>query len=120
MAAAQSSGYLRNIVPGVGLTIVLPLAYVMATPGKNTATVSTKGQVILPKPVRDARRWQAGTRLLVEETADGVLLRPAPVATETRPKDVFGRLKYAGKAKTVEEMGMAVAKEARRRAGDRR
>ena len=91
----------------------------MATPGKNTTTVSTKGQVILPKLVRDARRWKAGTRLLVEETADGVLLRPAPVATETRPQDVFGQLKYAGKPKTVEEMDIAIAKEARSRAGDR-
>ena len=91
----------------------------MATPGKNTTTVSTKGQVILPKPVRDARRWGAGTQLLVEETADGVLLRLAPVTAETQPKDVFGRLKYAGKAKTIEETDRAIAKEARRHVGDR-
>ena len=36
-----------------------------------TTTVSTKGQVILPKSIRDGRRWLPGTRLVIEETADG-------------------------------------------------
>jgi len=40
-----------------------------------TTIVSTKGQVILPKAIRDQRHWGAGTRLIVEETADGVLLK---------------------------------------------
>jgi AbrB family looped-hinge helix DNA binding protein len=35
-----------------------------------TTVVSTKGQVILPKPLRDHLRWPAGTRLTVEDTAD--------------------------------------------------
>ncbi|MBX4158727.1 AbrB/MazE/SpoVT family DNA-binding domain-containing protein, partial [Lactiplantibacillus plantarum] len=42
-----------------------------------TTVMSTKGQVILPKPLRDHLRWPAGTRLTVEDTAEGVLLRPA-------------------------------------------
>lgn len=41
-------------------------------------TVSTKGQVILPKAVRQRRDWNAGTRLIVEETEDGILLRQPP------------------------------------------
>ena len=41
---------------------------------KLTTVVSTKGQVILPKAIRLERRWQTGTRLLVENTSDGVLL----------------------------------------------
>ncbi len=41
-------------------------------------TVSTKGQVILPKAIRQRHEWDAGTRLIVEETADGVLLKLAP------------------------------------------
>jgi AbrB family looped-hinge helix DNA binding protein len=32
--------------------------------------VSTKGQVILPKAIRNQRQWGAGTKLIVEETAD--------------------------------------------------
>ena len=33
------------------------------TTTKLTTTVSTKGQVILPKAIRDQRRWPAGTEL---------------------------------------------------------
>lgn len=39
--------------------------------GKLTTTVSTKGQVILPKAIREERRWRAGTRLTIESTPDG-------------------------------------------------
>ena len=58
-------------------------------------TVSTKGQVILPKAIRQRRQWDAGTRLVVEETADGVLLKPAPAFAPTRPENVFGMLPEA-------------------------
>jgi AbrB family looped-hinge helix DNA binding protein len=80
-----------------------------------TTIVSTKGQVILPKAIRQRRDWQAGTRLIVEETPEGVLLRPAPAFTRTEPKDVFGMLPFSGKPITLEEMDEAVLAEARRR-----
>lgn len=83
-----------------------------------TTTVSTKGQVILPKAVRDRRDWTAGTRLLVEDTADGVLLRKAPAFAPTRSEDVFGALARRAAPRSVEEMDLAVLEEARRRAGD--
>jgi AbrB family looped-hinge helix DNA binding protein len=87
----------------------------MAISGKATTVVSTKGQVIIPKAIRARRRWDAGARLTVEETADGVLLKAAPLFQPTRPKDVFGVLEYAGPARTVEEMQASIAAEARRR-----
>jgi AbrB family looped-hinge helix DNA binding protein len=78
-------------------------------------TLSTKGQVILPKAIRERRKWASGTRLLVEETADGVLLKPMPLFAPTRPQDVFGMLRYSGPPKTVEEMDEAIAAEVKRR-----
>ena len=87
----------------------------MASAGKLTTTVSTKGQVILPSAIRQRREWRAGTRLTVEETADGVLLKPAPAFPETLPQDVFGMLPHRGKPKTLEEMDAGVLAEARRR-----
>jgi AbrB family looped-hinge helix DNA binding protein len=79
-------------------------------------SVSTKGQVVLPKALRDQLNWDVGTRLIVEQTADGVLLKPltAPFAP-TKPEDVFGRLRYTGEPKTVEQMDAGIADEARRR-----
>ncbi len=85
---------------------------------KLTTTVSTKGQVILPKAIRDQRHWAPGTRLTVENTEDGVLLKPAPLFKPTRIEDVFGSLRYAGPAKTIDEMDAAIAREAKRRARD--
>lgn len=66
----------------------------MANPERLVTTVSTKGQVTLPSAIRKRREWDAGTRLLVEDTPEGVLLKPAPVFAETRPEDVFGSLPH--------------------------
>jgi AbrB family looped-hinge helix DNA binding protein len=83
-----------------------------------TTTVSTKGQVILPKAIRDRRAWNPGTRLVVEETPDGVLLRRAPAFPATRPVDVFASLPHRGTPVSIEEMDAAVLLEASRRARD--
>jgi AbrB family looped-hinge helix DNA binding protein len=90
----------------------------VAKPQPLTTRVSTKGQVILPKAVRDQRRWSAGTRLVVENVEDGVLLKTAPIFPPTRIEDVFGMLKHDGPPLTLEEMDAAVSREARRRARD--
>jgi AbrB family looped-hinge helix DNA binding protein len=87
----------------------------MSSNKKLTTTVSTKGQVILPKQIREQRRWSAGTRLVVEDTPDGVLLTGQPMFAPTRPKDVFGSLRFKGKAKSIAEMNAGVAAEAKRR-----
>lgn len=87
----------------------------MGSEPKITTTVSTKGQVILPKAIRGRRRWHAGTQLVVEDTPDGVLLKAAPLFKPTQPEDVFGMLEYAGPAKTLAEMDAAIGKEVQRR-----
>ncbi|RWX76723.1 AbrB/MazE/SpoVT family DNA-binding domain-containing protein [Neorhizobium lilium] len=75
-----------------------------------TTKISTKGQVILPKAVRQRRDWNTGTKLIVEETPEGVLLKKAPIFPQTKPSDVFGMLKdkYKGEPKTIEEMDAAL------------
>ena len=86
---------------------------------KRISTVmSTKGQVILPKAIRDLRHWTAGTQLIVEDTPEGVLLKAAPVFAETNLEDVFGVLKHRGPALSIEAMDEAIASEAKRRARD--
>lgn len=84
-----------------------------------TTVVSTKGQVILPKAIRDHRHWGNGTRLMVEETPDGVLLRAAPVFAPTDSAAVYACLPHTSGPKTLDEMDAALLAEARRhRAGD--
>ena len=84
---------------------------------KLSTTLSAKGQVILPADIHRRRNWNAGTRLTVEETEDGVLLKPAPLFPSTTPEQVFGRLHYRGKPKTLKELHEGIAAEARRRHG---
>ena len=87
----------------------------MSEARKLTTILSSKGQVILPSEIRRRRHWTPGTRLMVEETPEGVLLRPAPVFAPTTPEEVFGCLHYDGPPKTVAEMNASVEAEARRR-----
>ncbi|MBP1807659.1 AbrB/MazE/SpoVT family DNA-binding domain-containing protein [Rubellimicrobium aerolatum] len=89
----------------------------MAASDLLTTVVSTKGQVILPKVVRESRRWNAGTRLVVEDTPEGVLLRPALAFPPTRLDEVVGILHASGPARTVEEMDAAILREAAQRHG---
>ena len=87
----------------------------MAVAKRTTTTVSTKGQVILPKAIRDAKSWGAGTRLEVEERPDGVLLRVERPFPPTKPEDVFGSLAYRGKHLSDEEIKKALRAAAKRR-----
>jgi len=81
-----------------------------------TTVVSTKGQVILPKAARDTLQWEPGTRLTLEQTGDGLLLRRLPtIFAPTRPEDVFGSLSYTGESKSVEEMDAGIVTETNRR-----
>jgi len=80
-----------------------------------TTTLSTKGQIILPKELRRRRHWDAGTRFVIEETSEGVLLKSVPVFRPTLPDQVFGSLPHQGPPKTLEEMRTGIEVEAQRR-----
>lgn len=83
-----------------------------------TTIVSTKGQVILPKAIRDKLHWPSGTRLIVEDTPEGVLLKASPMFAEASIDAVFGSMKPTGPALSVDEMNAVIAREAKRRARD--
>jgi AbrB family looped-hinge helix DNA binding protein len=78
-------------------------------------TISSKGQVVLPKAIRDKRRWKTGMRLTVEERPDGVLLKPVGRQRVRTIDDWAGIVKYRGPALTVDEINAAVEKEFQRR-----
>jgi AbrB family looped-hinge helix DNA binding protein len=80
-----------------------------------TTRLSTKGQIILPKTIRSSRGWAPGMEFLVEETGDGILLRPASPFPETNLDQVAGLLRSKGKAKTLAQMDAAITREVIRR-----
>ncbi len=85
---------------------------------RSTTVISTKGQVILPKALRDERRWGPGTRLSVEAAPEGLLLKALPAFPATTVDAVFGSLGNSGKSLSIDDMNQVIAKEARRRARD--
>jgi AbrB family looped-hinge helix DNA binding protein len=79
-----------------------------------TTRLSSKGQIVVPRPIREAHRWKAGTTFEVVETADGILLRVARLFPQSRLEDVVGCAGYRGPARSVAEMDEAVREEAGR------
>jgi AbrB family looped-hinge helix DNA binding protein len=77
--------------------------------------LSSKGQVIIPKAVRERRGWSAGVELEVDERGEAVVLRQAREFRPTRFEDVYGCLKHDGPPLTVAAMDEAVLREARKR-----
>lgn len=76
-----------------------------------TTRVSTKGQVVIPKELRAAHRWDAGQELIVIDTPEGVLLKTKPSANVA---EVAGCLSAYRPRRpvTVEDMAAAVAAQA--------
>jgi len=83
----------------------------------DTTKLSSKGQVVLPKSVRDAHAWSPGTEFIIEDTPDGLLLRPRKPLRSTRLDRVIGSLKYEGQPKTQEDMERAIYDELEDRRG---
>lgn len=73
-----------------------------------TTRLSSEGQVIIPKALRDAHHWEAGQELIAMDTGDGILLRSKQPFQVTTLRDVAGCLKYQGKPKTLDELEDAV------------
>ena len=79
--------------------------------------MSAKGQVVIPKHLRDQLDWKAGTELEIEESIDGIVLRAKRDPGRRISLEEFERLrpKYDGPAISVEEMNQAILDEAARR-----
>ena len=80
-----------------------------------TTRLSTKGQIILPKNIRTSRAWIPGPEFTVEETGDGILLRPAARFPIADLDEVAGCLLSKRKSKTPAQMHSAIKREVIRR-----
>ena len=80
-----------------------------------TATLTCKGQITIPKQVRESLRLHIGDRIeFVVHSRTEAILKPLTRAVD----EVFGKLHLTGQpAKTVEQMREAVAR--RMRSGPR-
>jgi len=65
---------------------------------RNTATLSAKYQISIPKAVRNAHHWQAGQEFAFIPKGTGVLIVPVPalanlagIAKDAKPEDYRDR-----------------------------
>ena len=80
------------------------------TTPKLTTTLSTKGQVVIPKTVRDAMAWPDGMTLAIEPHAQGVLLSAAKHHfPPSNSQIVRGCMNYKGQALSIDEIDKQVA-----------
>lgn len=77
--------------------------------------LSSKGGIVLPQLLRDARQWHEGTEFVVEEHTEGVLLRPVTPYRITDVSSVLGCTGYKGAVLSIDDMDASVSDEARRR-----
>ena len=80
-----------------------------------TTKLSSKGQLVLPKPLRESLGWRQGMEFSVEPNRDGVLLRPVRSFEATRLTDVVGSAGYTGKPKSAADLKNAIRKGMRSR-----
>ncbi len=78
-----------------------------------TTRLSTKGQLIIPKEIRDRHGWTPGIELALEDHGDHVVLRQVESLPKTTLADVLGCMKYQGPTRTLEDMEDAIAQGAR-------
>lgn len=81
--------------------------------------VSEKGQVVVPKALRDRKGWSAGTDLEAIDVEDGVLLRPRAATKTLTVEEAVARLRklyiHQGAPVSLDEMREASAEEAAER-----
>ena len=84
-----------------------------------TTVLSSKGQIIIPNPIRTAHQWEPGQRFEAIDTGDGVLLKPAGPFPKTDIEEVVSSLRYSGRPKTLADMQEAVGRGAEESSHDR-
>jgi AbrB family looped-hinge helix DNA binding protein len=78
------------------------------------ARISSKGQLVLPRKIRQARSLGPGSEVEIEEVPGGILLKFVRSPGEASLDDLLGCTGYRGPRKTLEEMETAIREGARR------
>jgi AbrB family looped-hinge helix DNA binding protein len=73
-----------------------------------TTKLSSKGQVVLPKPVRDALGWDEGTPLTITVEGDELRLSRTEVPRTMSIDDLQRLVGYAGPPRSDEDIRQAI------------
>lgn len=79
-------------------------------------TLSSKGQIVIPKQIRSIHGWKPGICFSIVDTGDSIVLKPAIHRKHTTLEEVVGCAGYIGPPKSLSDMDAGVLDEARRQA----
>lgn len=74
-----------------------------------TTRLSSRGQVVLPKRIREKHQLEPGQEFEIVETEDGILLRPRSPFPETTFEAVRGATGYDGPRVPTDQLSGAEA-----------
>jgi AbrB family looped-hinge helix DNA binding protein len=77
-----------------------------------TVALSSKGQFVFPKAIRTRHHWHAGTRLVVIDRGDEVVIKAAEPFAVTSFESIDAPSVYKGRRLSIADMDSAVAAEA--------
>lgn len=77
--------------------------------------MSSKGQVVIPREVRERHAWGPGTEFTVEEAGNVVVLRPLVLDRSATVDDLLGCVGYRGPVRSLADMDAGIARGAGRR-----
>ena len=67
-----------------------------------TVKVSSKGQIVIPKAIREAQQIAPGAEFIVTAEGSGLRLTPAPLFAPTTVEEVAGVLHQPGRKRLAE------------------
>ena len=77
-----------------------------------SVALSSKGQLVLPKAIRNKHHWQSGTRLVVIDRGDEVVIKSAEPFAPTIFESNNAPSVYSGCRLSLADMDGAIAAEA--------
>lgn len=79
-------------------------------------TLSSKGQIVIPRQIRQNHGWKPGISFTIIEKDNSLILEPVSTKTTTKLEDVIGSTGYSGKKKSLAQMEAGILEEAKRQA----
>lgn len=69
-----------------------------------TAKLSSKGQLLIPRELREQLHWEPGIELILVPTGRGIFLQPSTKKAKHNLADLRGMLKYEGPPISLEAL----------------
>jgi len=81
----------------------------------DTVKLSSKGQIIIPKAIRERQHWETGTEFIVIDRVTELVIKPTRVFPSTELESPDRPSVYRGKQLSLEDMERAILTEAEKR-----